>query len=312
MEFKHIPVLLNECLEGLKIKQDGIYVDATLGGAGHSYHIVKKLSSAGHLYGFDQDAAAIEASKQHLSSLSLNNYTFIHANFKEIRQVLETYNVHAIDGALFDLGVSSFQLDSGERGFSYNFNTTLDMRMDQRQSLSAYEVVNQYSEKELADLIFRYGEERYARSIARNIVNRRQNEEIRTTFELVDIIKASIPMKSKMEKGHPAKRTFQAIRIEVNQELTILRNSLEETAKLLRSGGRLCVITFHSLEDRIVKELFKDLTSEPEWNRNMPVRLEKIQLPYRLITNKPMTSQEEELTTNNRAHSAKLRIIEKI
>ena len=311
MDFQHLPVLLDECLEGLKIKSDGIYVDATLGGAGHSYHIVKKLGSAGHLYGFDQDAAAIEASKNRLSSLSLNNYTLVHANFKNIRKVLDQYNVKTIDGALYDLGVSSFQLDSSERGFSYNHNAALDMRMDQRQVFSAYDLVNTYSESDLANTIFRFGEERYARAIARNIVLKRKDSPIKTTFELVDIIKQSIPMKSRNEKGHPAKRTFQALRIEVNQELNILKQSLSEIAATLKSGGRLCVITFHSLEDRIVKELFKELSSEPEWNRNLPLPLTSTPVDYRLVTNKPITSKDEELVNNRRAHSAKLRILEK-
>lgn len=311
MEFKHKPVLLKECLDGLAIKSDGIYVDATLGGAGHSYHILEKLNSDGHLYGFDQDTSAIEASKHHLSSLSQHNYTLVHANFKNIRKVLNQYHVQTIDGALFDLGVSSFQLDSGERGFSYNYDTTLDMRMDQSQSFSAFDLINTYSEKQLSDVIFQYGEERFARQIARNIVQKREKQPIRTTFELIEIIKASMSAKSKSEKGHPAKRTFQALRIEVNQELAILRQTLLETAQHLKSGGRLCVITFHSLEDRIVKNLFKELTSEPEWNRNMPVSLETTTSQYRLVNRKPITSQDDELQENRRAHSAKLRILER-
>lgn len=312
MEFNHKPVLLKECLEGLNIKSDGIYVDATLGGAGHSYHILEKLSTAGHLYGFDQDVAAIEASKLRLSSLSLSNYTLVHANFSKIRQVLDEYQINNIDGALFDLGVSSFQLDSGERGFSYNFNATLDMRMDQRQSFTAYDIVNTYSEKQIADILYLYGEEKFSRQIARNIISKRVKAPIRTTFELVDIIKESLPAKSRNEKGHPAKRTFQALRIEVNQELTILRQALLDVASRLNPQGRLCVITFHSLEDRIVKDLFKELSSEQEWNRNMPISLKKPNIQYRLLHKKPLISSDEELIDNRRAASAKLRIIEKI
>lgn len=312
MEFNHKPVLLKECLEGLNIKSDGIYVDATLGGAGHSYHILEKLSTAGHLYGFDQDVAAIEASKLRLSSLSLSNYTLVHANFSKIRQVLDEYQINNIDGALFDLGVSSFQLDSGERGFSYNFNATLDMRMDQRQSFTAYDIVNTYSEKQIADILYLYGEEKFSRQIARNIISKRVKAPIRTTFELVDIIKESLPAKSRNEKGHPAKRTFQALRIEVNQELTILRQALLDVASRLNPQGRLCVITFHSLEDRIVKDLFKELSSEQEWNRNMPISLKKSNIQYRLLHKKPLISSDEELIDNRRAASAKLRIIEKI
>ena len=312
MEFNHKPVLLKECLEGLNIKSDGIYVDATLGGAGHSYHILEKLSTAGHLYGFDQDVAAIEASKLRLSSLSLSNYTLVHANFSKIRQVLDEYQINNIDGALFDLGVSSFQLDSGERGFSYNFNATLDMRMDQRQSFTAYDIVNTYSEKQIADILYLYGEEKFSRQIARNIISKRVKAPIRTTFELVDIIKESLPAKSRNEKGHPAKRTFQALRIEVNQELTILRQALLDVASRLNPQGRLCVITFHSLEDRIVKDLFKELSSEQEWNRNMPISLQKSNIQYRLVHKKPLTSSDEELVDNRRAASAKLRILEKI
>lgn len=311
MVFKHTPVLLKEVIEGLNIKSDGIYVDATIGGAGHSYHILEKLGSAGHLYGFDQDTAAIEASKNRLSTLSLLNYTLIHDNFKNTTSKLDEYHVSAIDGAIFDLGVSSFQLDSGERGFSYNYDSKLDMRMNQESKLSAYEVVNTYSESVIADILYNYGEEKYSRQIARNIINSRKEKPIVTTFELVEIIKKSLPRKSLAEKGHPAKRTFQAIRIEVNQELEILKQSLLDISQKLNKKGRLCVITFHSLEDRIVKNLFKELTSGKEWNRNMPITLEEDSVEFKLITRKPIVSSEEELLLNNRAKSAKLRIIER-
>ena len=226
--------------------------------------------------------------------------------------MLDEYQINNIDGALFDLGVSSFQLDSGERGFSYNFNATLDMRMDQRQSFTAYDIVNTYSEKQIADILYLYGEEKFSRQIARNIISKRVKAPIRTTFELVDIIKESLPAKSRNEKGHPAKRTFQALRIEVNQELTILRQALLDVASRLNPQGRLCVITFHSLEDRIVKDLFKELSSEQEWNRNMPISLQKSNIQYRLVHKKPLTSSDEELVDNRRAASAKLRILEKI
>ncbi len=312
VEFFHIPVLLKECIEGLNIKPDGIYVDATTGAAGHSYHILKELSTSGHLYCFDQDLTAIEASRKRLSSLSSQNYTLIHANFKNMKAELSWYDVTRADGIIFDLGVSSFQLNQAERGFSYNRNATLDMRMDQSQSLSAKTVVNSYSVEKLSKIIYEYGEERYARRIADAIVKARAVKEIETTYELVDIISAAIPGIAKREKGHPAKRTFQAIRIEVNGELTILKESLEQALNLLGSGGRLCVITFHSLEDRIVKQLFKEKTSGSPWHRGLPISTKSEKIAFRLITPKPILPTEEEIEINNRAHSAKLRIIERL
>lgn len=312
IEFKHISVLLNECIENLDIKKDGIYVDATLGGAGHSYHILKKLSSAGHLYCFDQDEAAIEASSKRLSTFSLSQYTLIHSNFANMKEELAKLQINEIDGVLFDLGVSSFQLDEGERGFSYNFDALLDMRMDQTAPLTAKDVVNNYSEQELTRIFFDYGEEKFSRKIAANIVAARKQKEIRTTFELVDIIRKSMPPQALREKGHPAKRVFQAIRIEVNIELSILRESVLNACKLLKKGGRCAVITFHSLEDRIIKNLFNELSSAPKWNRNMPISLEEVKIDYKLVSRKPILPSEDELNNNNRAHSAKLRVIEKI
>ncbi|MDD3383288.1 MAG: 16S rRNA (cytosine(1402)-N(4))-methyltransferase RsmH [Bacilli bacterium] len=310
--YEHKSVLLNESIEGLAIKKSGIYVDATTGGGGHSYQILKRLDYAGHLYCFDQDEAAIEASKEHLQTLSLNNFTLIHSNFRFLKEKLEECNVKKVDGIIFDLGVSSFQLDEGSRGFSYNHDALLDMRMDQTQSLTAKEVINSYKEEDIANIIYKYGEEKYSRNIARNIVKERTKKEILTTHELVEIIKKSIPTKSKITGGHPAKRTFQALRIYVNDELGILSKTLEVAIKLLNSGGRVCVITFHSLEDRIVKEVFKKYTTEESRNRFMPIDLKKKDIQYNLITRKPIIPSTQEIENNNRAHSAKLRIIQKI
>lgn len=311
-EFKHISVLLNECIDNLNIKKDGIYVDGTLGGAGHSYHILKKLNGSGYLYCFDQDIAAIEASSKRLSTLSLPNFKLIHSNFQFMKQELEKIGINSVDGILFDLGVSSYQLDEGERGFSYNYDALLDMRMDQSSSLTAKDVVNRYSESELTRIFFEYGEEKFSRKIAANIVKERKVKEINTTFELVDIIKKSLPVQALREKGHPAKRIFQAIRIEVNGELAILKESLSNALKLLKPKGRMCVITFHSLEDRIVKSLFNEVSSPKSWNRNMPIVLDDDKIEYKHVCKKPILPSVEELEQNNRAHSAKLRVIEKL
>lgn len=310
--YEHKSVLLDESIEGLAIKKNGIYVDATTGGGGHSYQILKRLDSAGHLYCFDQDAAAIEASKERLQTLSLNNFTLIHSNFRFLKEKLEEYGVKKVDGIIFDLGVSSFQLDEGSRGFSYNHEALLDMRMDQTQSLTAKEVVNSYKEEEIANIIYKYGEERYSRNIARNIIKEREKKEILSTYELAEIVKKSIPLKSKLSSGHPAKRTFQALRIYVNDELGVLENTLDTAIKLLNPGGRICIITFHSLEDRIVKEVFKKYTLEESKNRFMPIDLSRKDILYKSITRKPIIPSEQEIKENNRAHSAKLRIIEKI
>lgn len=309
--FEHIPVMLDECIQGLHLRPDGIYVDATIGGAGHSYHILKQLSASGHLFGFDQDDAALETSRERLSQLS-PDFTLVRANFHFMKGELESRSCGNVDGILFDLGVSSPQLDHGERGFSYNHNALLDMRMDRRNLLSAHTLVNTYSEKELSDIIFRFGEERYARLISRMIVQERAKGPIDTTFQLVDLIKRAIPGSARSGPGHPAKRTFQALRIAVNSELDILEESLKTAANLLKSGGYLCVISFHSLEDRIVKETFRDLTSEPQWNRNMPLTMETKPLLFELITKKPILPNQNELDINHRAHSAKLRIIHRL
>lgn len=313
MEFNHTPVLLQECLEGLHIRPDGIYVDATIGGAGHSKYIVQKLNTLGHLYGFDRDRIAIEASRLTLSVLHAPVWTLIHSPNWRMTTELSQVGINAVDGILFDLGVSSHQLDEPARGFSYMHDAPLDMRMDQNETQTAADIVNHYSEHDLMTLLRDYGEERYARQIARSIVQARTKKPIATTFELVSLIRSSMPGFALREQGHPAKRSFQAIRIELNQELAQLEKSLEDAAKLLKSTGRLCVITFHSLEDRIVKTLFKRLSSPPEWHKGMPITLpgETPDPDYRLITTKPITASEEELASNNRAHSAKLRILER-
>jgi len=311
IDFQHKPVLLDEVIEGLNIKSDGTYVDATVGGGGHSYHILDKLKS-GYLYCFDQDVAAIEASRKHLLSLSKSNFTHIHSNFSNMKKELGYVGIPIADGILYDLGVSSFQLDEASRGFSYRFNAALDMRMDQSSSLTAMKVVNEYSEEKLSKILFEFGEERYARQISKSIVSSRTISKIETTEQLVEIIKKSVPVRYAIESGHPAKKTFQAIRIEVNHELDILKKALSDGLDLLKPGGRMCVITFHSLEDRIVKQLFKEKSSPEEWHRGMPINLESKPVEFRLVSNKPILPSQNELENNPRSHSAKLRIIEKI
>ena len=306
---KHISVLLNESIEGLNIKKDGIYVDATLGRAGHSSHILSQLSSKGKLYCFDKDNDAMEFSRERLSAIS-PQFELIHADFKNIKEELVKRGVSSVDGILFDLGVSSPQLDNGERGFSYNYDARLDMRMNKEDKLDAYTIVNTYSEADLRKLIFTYGEERYASSIARNIVESRKTKKIETTFELVEIIKKSVPTKY-LKETHPAKRTFQALRIEVNDELNGLKEALDKALTLLNPKGRIVVITFHSLEDRIVKEKFKEVSEAKHWNRYMPVTNSNEEIAFTLINKKPILPNEDELSTNRRSHSAKLRIIEK-
>ena len=306
---EHIPVLLNEIIENLEINSVGVYVDATLGGAGHSYHILKKLKKAGHLYGFDQDETALETSKQRLNSLS-QNHTLIHSNFLFVKEELEKRGIKSVDGIIFDLGVSSFQLDVPERGFSYQFDAPLDMRMNQKNGLTAEQIVNTYDLNSLTRIIREYGEEKFAFQIAKKILEARSSSQIKTTKELAEIVKKAMPRSSLKEKGHPAKRTFQAIRIEVNQELEILKESLEKALKLLKPKGRLLVISFHSLEDRIVKELFNEYAKDKPTNRFMPPVL-NAKLNYRLITKKPMIPTGEEIEKNYRSHSAKLRIIER-
>lgn len=311
MEFKHVPVLLKESIDGLNIHEGGIYVDCTVGGAGHSSEILKRIKSNGHLYGFDQDAVAIETAQARLSKIS-PRFTLIHTNFRNMKGELKARGITKVDGILFDLGVSSYQFDNGERGFSYNFDAVLDMRMDKRQEFSAYILVNTWSEKDIADILFKYGEEKFARQIARKIIEFRKEKPLTTTFELVDIIKSAIPPSKRKDGGHPAKRTFQALRVAVNDELNVLKNALNDALELLDTNGRICVITFQSLEDRIVKETFKEASSGPTWKRGMPITLTTEKAQYRLITRHPIVASDEELSGNNRSHSAKLRIIEKI
>ena len=269
MEFNHVSVLLNECLEALNIKEDGIYVDCTLGGAGHSSQIVKRLSNEGRLIGIDQDKDALRAAGERLHNFS--NVTFVHNNFHNIGAILEELEIEKVDGILMDLGVSSYQLDEGERGFSYMKDAPLDMRMNRENNFSAYDVVNDYSEEELYRIIRDYGEEKFAKRIANFIVTRRSEKNIETTLELVEIIKNAIPAKARREGPHPAKRTFQAIRIEVNSELSILNKAIEDGVNKLNKGGRMAIITFHSLEDRIVKNKFRDLAVSCRCPKEFPI-----------------------------------------
>ncbi|AYE35605.1 16S rRNA (cytosine(1402)-N(4))-methyltransferase RsmH [Clostridium septicum] len=310
MEFKHVSVLLNECIEGLNIKSNGIYVDGTLGGAGHSSHIIKNLSNEGRLIGIDQDKDALKAAGKRLQNYK--NVTFVHSNFYNVKNVLDNLNIEKIDGMLLDLGVSSYQLDTGERGFSYMQDAPLDMRMNRENSFSAYEVVNDYSEDELYRIIRDYGEEKFARRIAQFIVNRREEKKIETTLELVEIIKNAIPAKARREGPHPAKRTFQAIRIEVNSELSILNKTIEDAVMKLNKGGRLAIITFHSLEDRIVKVKFKELATSCTCPKEFPICVCGGKAKVKLVSRKAIEPTKEEVEENPRSRSAKLRVIEKL
>ncbi|MGL5381366.1 16S rRNA (cytosine(1402)-N(4))-methyltransferase RsmH [Clostridium sp.] len=310
MEFKHVSVLLNECIEGLNIKEDGIYVDGTLGGAGHSSHIVKRLSKEGRLIGIDQDKDALKAAGERLKEY--DNVTFVHSNFYDIDNVLTNLDIEKIDGMLMDLGVSSYQLDEGERGFSYMKDAPLDMRMNRENSLSAYEVVNDYEEEELYRIIRDYGEEKFAKRIAKFIVERRAEKPIETTLELVDLIKDAIPAKARREGPHPAKRTFQAIRIEVNSELSILNKTIEDGIKRLNKGGRMAIITFHSLEDRIVKIKFKELATACTCPKQFPICVCGGKAEVKLVSRKAIDPSKEEVEENPRSRSAKLRVVEKL
>ena len=310
MKFKHISVLLNECLEGLSIKKNGIYVDCTLGGAGHSSHILKKLSSEGTLIGIDQDNDALKAAKEKLKNYS--NVKFVHNNFYNIESILTSLNIPKVDGILMDLGVSSYQLDEGERGFSYMKDAPLDMRMDRDREFSAYEVVNTYSEEDLYRIIRDYGEEKFAKKIAKFIVEKRADKPIETTLELVDIIKAAIPAKARREGPHPAKRTFQAIRIEVNGELAILNKAIEDGVEHLNKGGRMAIITFHSLEDRIVKLKYRELSNPCTCPKEFPVCICGKKPLVKIISRKAIEPSKEEVEKNPRSRSAKLRILEKL
>jgi len=305
----HYTVMKDESIKGLNLKTDGVYVDATLGYAGDSSEILKRVKK-GFLFAFDQDNEAITWSRNKLAQIG-NNYEIIKSNFQYMKEELDKRNIHGVDGILFDLGVSSPQLDEDYRGFSFHKDAILDMRMDQDNNFSAKDVVNTYDEKHLANIIFRYGEEKYAKSIAKNIVNARMVKPIETTFELVDIIKKSMPYKETI-KSHPARKTFQAIRIEVNHELDILAESLEKALSLLNVGGRIVVITFHSLEDKIVKDVFKKYTSIPDVVKGLPNIPNEYLPDYQIIGKKPITPSEKELSENNRSRSSKLRIIERI
>ena len=310
MEFNHISVLLNECLEGLNIKENGIYVDGTLGGAGHSSEILKRLSNEGRLIGIDQDTDALKAAKERLKNYS--NVTFVHSNFSSIENVLNNLNIDGVDGILMDLGVSSYQLDEGERGFSYMKDAPLDMRMNRENDFSAYNVVNEYSEEDLYRIIRDYGEEKFAKRIASFIVENRQEKNIETTLELVEIIKNAIPAKARREGPHPAKRTFQAIRIEVNSELSILNKTIEDGVGKLNKGGRMAIITFHSLEDRIVKNKFRDLAVSCRCPKEFPVCVCGEKAKVKVISRKAIEPTKEEVDINPRSRSAKLRVIEKL
>lgn len=307
MELKHIPVLLNECIEGLAIKKEGIYVDGTLGGAGHSIEIAKRLENTGKLIGIDRDEKALGIAKEKLSEF--NNTIFVHDNHDNIKEILENLNIAGVDGILLDLGVSSFQIDEGARGFSYMKESALDMRMDKTQSLTAKEVVNTYDESRLADIIYEYGEEKFSRRIAKNICEYRKNKEIETTQELVEIIRNSVP--NTKGEGHPAKRTFQALRIEVNNELEPLKNTVMDSIRALKPNGRLCIITFHSLEDRIVKNAYIEAAGKCTCPPDLPYCICGAKSEGKIITRKPIIPSEDEQNENSRSQSAKLRIFEK-
>lgn len=308
---KHVSVLLNECIEGLNIKEDGIYVDGTLGRGGHSSEILKRIPN-GQLICFDKDIKAIEESTPRLLAIR-SNVTFIHNGFKNIKEELEKQNIQKIDGLLLDLGVSSPQFDEASRGFSYRYDADLDMRMDQSQELSAYHVINEYSFEDLCRVFTRYGEDPFAKQVARKIEQRRMVAPIRTTFELVDVIKSAYPAKVLNKKGHPAKKIFQAVRIEVNNELQELEIVLEKACDLLNVNGRICVISFHSLEDRIVKETFKRKSSVEQVDKRIPLKASEMKTAdFVCINRKPILASEQELEENNRSHSAKLRILERV
>ena len=310
MDFKHISVLLDETIDGLDIKPDGIYVDGTLGGGGHSYEILRRLSPKGRLIGIDQDGEALKAAGERLKKFE-NQITLVRSNYCEIDKVLKELNVEKVDGILLDIGVSSYQLDNLERGFSYKSDAPLDMRMDTRQELTAADVVNTYSENELFKIIKHYGEEKFAKNIAKHIVLARKEKPLETTKELSEVIKRAIPMKVQAKGGHPAKKTFQAIRIEVNQELTVLKESIDKMIDLLKPNGRICIITFHSLEDRIVKTKFRENENPCTCPPNFPVCVCGKKSKGKVITRKPIIPSEDEIEENKRAKSSKLRIFER-
>ena len=310
-EFKHISVLLDETIEGLDIKPDGIYVDGTMGGAGHGYEVCKRLGPNGRYIGIDRDEAAIAAGKHRLSEFE-DKVSIVRGNYSSAPAILKELNIEKVDGIMLDLGVSSHQLDVAERGFSYMADAPLDMRMDKRQERTAYDIVNGYSERELARIIREYGEDKFAQNIAKHIVAMRQEKPIETTGELNEAIRAAIPMKIQKTLGHPSKRTFQAIRIELNEELEELRTALESMIDLLKPGGRFCIITFHSLEDRMVKTMFKQEESPCTCPPEFPVCVCGKKPRVKIITKKPILPSETEQEINSRARSAKLRVLERI
>ena len=310
MEFNHVSVLLNETIEGLNIKPDGIYADGTLGGAGHSYQIASKLNGLGRLIGFDQDEDAITASTERLKEFK--NVTIVRSNYRNMKDELNNRGIEKVDGILLDLGVSSYQLDTVSRGFSYKEEAPLDMRMDNRNEVTARDIVNNYSQGDLFRIIRDYGEDKFAANIAKHIVMNREIKPIETTTELAEIVKAAIPMKFRKQGGHPAKQTFQAIRIELNSELSVLKESLMDMIDLLNPNGRICIITFHSLEDRIVKNIFKEAEDPCTCPKNFPTCVCGKKSKGKVITRKPILPSEEELKLNLRSKSAKLRIFEKI
>ncbi|QBZ02317.1 16S rRNA (cytosine(1402)-N(4))-methyltransferase RsmH [Weissella confusa] len=311
-EFNHVTVLLNEAIDNLNVKPDGTYVDATLGGGGHSQLLASRLTT-GKLWSFDQDITAINYNKEHLATeLAEGKVAFIQNNFRNLRDALAEVGVTEIDGIVYDLGVSSPQFDDGQRGFSYNYDAPLDMRMNQSQELTARTVVNEWDFHDLLRILSRYGEEKFAKQIARAIERQREIQPIETTFELVEVIKSAIPAAARRTGGHPAKRSFQAIRIAVNDELGVVEESLAQSLDMLKVGGRISVITFHSLEDRLVKTMFKEKTAVPELPAGLPIIPDEMQPDYKLVTRKPILPSEEEMANNHRAHSAKLRVIERL
>jgi 16S rRNA (cytosine1402-N4)-methyltransferase len=312
-EFKHTTVLLEETVDGLDVKENGIYVDCTLGGGGHSGLILSKLGEKGHLYSFDQDQTAIDYNQKNLAEyIEKGQLTFVKSNFRNLKNELNNLGINGVDGVLYDLGVSSPQFDDADRGFSYRFDAPLDMRMDQTQKLNAREVVNEWSYSDLVRIFFRYGEEKFSKQIARKIESTREEQPIETTGELAELIKSAIPAAARRTGGHPAKKVFQAIRIAVNDELGALEESLEQALEVLNPAGRISVITFQSLEDRLVKRMFKEQTEIGDLPAGLPIIPDDMKPKFKLINRKPIIPSEDELEENRRSHSAKLRIIEKL
>ncbi len=308
--FEHTSVLLEEAVAGLNIKEDGIYVDCTLGGGGHSAAILKQLTT-GHLYCFDQDQIAIEAARKRLEVIS-NNFTIFYSNFVNLKAELNNVGITKVDGIIFDLGVSSPQFDDGQRGFSYNHDARLDMRMDKSNPLDSYKIVNEWPYEKLVEILYKYADEKYAKQIARKIEQKRKIKPIVTTFELVDVIKEALPAAALKKKGHPAKKTFQALRIAVNDELNVFDKALKDALDLIDLHGRIAVITFHSLEDKICKYTFNDVAKLKDVPNGLPVIPDYLKPKFKLINKKPITASKSELAQNHRAHSAKLRIIERV